>query len=81
MFVLKKQIIFFCKIKIACGLPKIKPSLTNTRIINGYQAVPHSWPWMISLGYNGPSGSYRHVCGGTLIAPNFILTAAHCVEQ
>ena len=41
----------------ACGLPEIKPKLVNSRIINGYESVPHSWPWVISLGFIGPLSS------------------------
>lgn len=76
-----KCIKFFNLFKKACGLPSVKPNLANTRIINGYQATPHSWPWAISLGYIGSKGSAKHVCGGALISSTFVLTAAHCVEQ
>ena len=45
-----------------------------SRVVNGQDASPHSWPWQISLRVRG-----RHICGGSLIRPNWILTAAHCV--
>uniref|UniRef100_A0A8C8SC23 Peptidase S1 domain-containing protein n=1 Tax=Pelusios castaneus TaxID=367368 RepID=A0A8C8SC23_9SAUR len=43
-------------------------------------AVPYSWPWQISLQYER-DGTFRHTCGGTLIAPNWVMTAAHCISS
>ncbi|XP_029432179.1 trypsin-like [Rhinatrema bivittatum] len=43
------------------------------RIIGGYEPVAHSQPWLASLYYFD-----EHVCGGTLITTNWVLTAAHC---
>ncbi|XP_029464717.1 chymotrypsinogen B-like [Rhinatrema bivittatum] len=57
-----------------CGIPAIPPVVSNLqRIINGEEAVPGSWPWQVSLQYNG-----NHYCAGSIINENWILTAAHC---
>ena len=67
---------------LECGKPAIKPiTADNNRIINGFKAVPHSWPWMISLGFTGKLDQQLHACGGALISSRFVLTAAHCVEE
>jgi len=57
---------------IPCGCPVINKS----KIINGQPANQSAWPWMISYG-----PKRIHVCGGTLIAPEYILTAAHCLHS
>lgn len=45
-----------------------------TRIVNGDAVHDPDAPWMVSL-RNGGS----HYCGGTLIHPLWVLTAAHCL--
>ncbi|NXJ59414.1 PLMN protein, partial [Rostratula benghalensis] len=60
-----------------CGKAKFTPKLCSQRIVAGCISHPHSWPWQISL-----RTSYRmHFCGGTLIDPWWVLTAAHCLER
>ena len=39
------------------------------------------WPWMASLGNYSSDLRWQHRCGATLIDPQFVLTAAHCVED
>ncbi|XP_063032898.1 chymotrypsin-C-like [Melospiza melodia melodia] len=62
-----------------CGQPAVPPQLSS-RVVGGEDAVAHSWPWQISLQYSR-SGSWSHTCGGTLIAPQWVLTAAHCISS
>lgn len=45
------------------------------RILGGYEARPHLRPYMASLQLDG-----QHVCGGFLIAEQWVLSAAHCTE-
>ncbi|XP_035291877.1 elastase 3 like [Anguilla anguilla] len=61
-----------------CGTPAIEP-LNSPRVVNGVDALPHSWPWQISLQYLR-DGEWRHTCGGSLIATNWVMTAAHCIN-
>ena len=41
-----------------------------------------SYPWVASIWYASPSDDYyRHVCTGSLILPDVVLTAAHCISN
>ncbi|TRY57386.1 hypothetical protein DNTS_024966, partial [Danionella cerebrum] len=54
-----------------CGTPPV-----SSRIIGGSVAADGQWPWQTSLHFQG-----YHTCGGTLVAPDFIITAAHCFPK
>lgn len=32
-----------------CGNPEVKPSTATVRVVNGVEAIPHSWPWQVSM--------------------------------
>eukprot|EP00985_Skeletonema_marinoi_P019935 scaffold11609_cov121-Skeletonema_marinoi.AAC.2 len=50
--------------------------LKNTRIIGGDEAVENRYGYAVSL-----SDDWGHFCGGSLIARDVVLSAAHCDDQ
>uniref|UniRef100_A0A6I8NEF6 Chymotrypsin like elastase 3B n=1 Tax=Ornithorhynchus anatinus TaxID=9258 RepID=A0A6I8NEF6_ORNAN len=60
-----------------CGTPTYSPL---TRVVNGEDANPHSWPWQVSLQYL-KGEEYYHTCGASLIAEDWVLTAGHCISK
>jgi secreted trypsin-like serine protease len=48
------------------------------RVTNGDDAGAGEYPWTVALVFTGEDPVYGQFCGGSLIAPDMVLTAAHC---
>ncbi|XP_033621619.1 serine protease hepsin isoform X2 [Fukomys damarensis] len=55
-----------------CGRRK----LPVDRIVGGQDTSLGRWPWQVSLRYDG-----AHLCGGSLLSGDWVLTAAHCFPE
>ncbi|NXX52770.1 TMPS5 protease, partial [Scopus umbretta] len=48
----------------------------TARVVGGADVPPGRWPWQVSV-YQGS----QHHCGGSVLAREWIVTAAHCVHS
>jgi len=68
------------------GGRKIQPNCGNKekskqRIVGGKNALPGSWPWQVSMDWKYNEANPGHMCGGTLITDQWVMSAAHCFKN
>ncbi|MGC8728298.1 MAG: serine protease [Elusimicrobiales bacterium] len=61
-------------------LPNVQPAIGTeekvSKIVGGVTTTNSEFPFIVSLQHS----YYGHFCGGSLIAKDWVLTAAHCVD-
>ncbi|HEV2782420.1 MAG TPA: serine protease [Actinophytocola sp.] len=59
-------------VALAAALTTATPAAAGPDVVGGERAAPGEFPWMVRLSMG---------CGGSLIAPDVVLTAAHCAGR
>ena len=65
--------IFYVHMTATCG----QATAAGGRVIGGADATAGEWPWQTKL----ETRDSGFTCGGSLITPTWVMTAAHCISD
>lgn len=61
--------------------PEPMPEVVPAPVVGGQPVPAGKWPDAAAVLFNGSDPSQNQGCTGVLIAPDIVLTAAHCIDQ
>ncbi|XP_043909709.1 mast cell protease 1A-like [Protopterus annectens] len=70
------RVFLCCLIQIILVQARKPPNFLKSHIIGGQKAIPHSKPYMAHLTIEVLI--YTFICGGFLVGPDWVMSAAHC---